>query len=65
MNATMYRLAIVATVFLPLGLLTGLLGINVGGIPGSDEPKAFALVSASLLALAVGEVIYFRRRRLL
>ena len=65
MNQTMYRLAIVATVFLPLGLLTGLLGINVGGIPGSDYPWAFAVVSVGLTAIAVGEVLYFRRRRLL
>lgn len=31
MNNRMYVLAIVAGIFLPLGLLTGLLGINVGG----------------------------------
>lgn len=29
-----YLLSLVATLFLPLGFLTGLLGINVGGIPG-------------------------------
>jgi zinc transporter len=34
MNKTMYVLSIVAAIFLPLGLFTGLLGINVGGIPG-------------------------------
>jgi len=34
MNRSMLILAVVAAVFLPLGLLTGLLGINVGGIPG-------------------------------
>jgi zinc transporter len=65
MNGTMYRLAIVATVFLPLGLLTGLLGINVGGIPGSEYPWAFTIVSVGLIAVAVGEVLYFRSRRLL
>ncbi len=37
MNKTMYVLSIVAGIFLPLGLLTGLLGINVGGIPGHGE----------------------------
>jgi len=34
MNIRMYVLSMVATIFLPLGFLTGLLGINVGGIPG-------------------------------
>ena len=31
MNNKMYILSIVAAIFLPLGFLTGLLGINVGG----------------------------------
>jgi zinc transporter len=50
----MYALAIITTVFLPLGFLTGLLGINVGGIPGIDNPLAFWIVC--LLALLVGTV---------
>ncbi len=61
LNKNMYVLAIVAAVFLPLGLLTGLLGINVAGIPGSQNPWAFAIVSASLLGLAVILVAVFRR----
>jgi len=34
MNARMYVLSVVAVVFLPLGFLTGLVGVNLGGIPG-------------------------------
>ncbi|MFC1356909.1 MAG: hypothetical protein G8D58_09745 [gamma proteobacterium symbiont of Phacoides pectinatus] len=34
----MFLLAVITTVFLPLSFVTGLLGINVGGIPGADEP---------------------------
>jgi Mg2+ and Co2+ transporter CorA len=33
MNRAMYMLSIVTGIFLPLGFLTGLLGINVGGMP--------------------------------
>ena len=40
MNKAMYVLSIVAAIFLPLGLLTGLLGINVGGIPGAENKWA-------------------------
>lgn len=61
MNRTMYILSIVAGVFLPLGLITGLLGINVGGIPGADTPWAFAAVCAVLIALGAGQVWVFRR----
>ena len=39
-----YLLTIVAGIFLPLGFITGLLGINVGGVPGMDDPTAFWIV---------------------
>ena len=41
---TNYLLTIVAAVFLPLGFLTGLLGINVGGMPGVNDSHAFWIV---------------------
>jgi zinc transporter len=44
MNRNTYVLSIVAAIFLPLGFLTGLLGINVGGMPGASSDVAFWLV---------------------
>jgi zinc transporter len=61
MNNQMLVLSVVAAIFLPLGLLTGLLGINVGGIPGTDNPWAFWIVCAALIATAVALVLWFRR----
>jgi len=61
MNKAMYTLSIVAAIFLPLGLLTGLLGINVGGIPGTESHWAFPIVSLVLVAIALGLVWIFRR----
>ncbi|WP_029918383.1 zinc transporter ZntB [Pelobacter seleniigenes] len=63
MNKTLYILSIITAVFLPLGLLTGLLGINVGGIPGSDNPLAFLLVCLLLLVIVVIQLLIFRRIR--
>jgi zinc transporter len=65
MNRTMFLLSLIATVFLPLGFITGLLGINVGGIPGTDDPWAFAIVTVALVVLAGAEALLFRRLRLL
>lgn len=45
MESRMYVLSIVAVIFLPLSFITGLLGINVGGIPGNNQPNAFYIVS--------------------
>jgi zinc transporter len=63
MNSTMYVLSIVAALFLPLGFLTGLLGINVGGIPGTENHLAFAMVCAIVVVIIVLELWFFRRRR--
>lgn len=60
-NRNMYVLSIVAVIFLPLGLLTGLLGINVGGMPGEKWHWAFWSVTGLLVVLAVLEIWVFRR----
>ena len=63
MNKAMYLLSIVAAIFLPLGLLTGLLGINVGGIPGAEFKWAFAVVTAILLLIGIVLVLWFKKIR--
>ncbi|MEM6756491.1 MAG: zinc transporter ZntB [Planctomycetota bacterium] len=65
MNRTTYLLTLIATIFLPLGFITGLLGINVGGIPLAQSGWGFGLVCAALVLLAVGEFLLFRWLRLL
>jgi len=56
-------LAIVAVVFLPLTFVTGLLGMNVEGIPGAHSPFAFATVVFLCALVAVLIVVYFMRAR--
>ena len=63
MNRTMYVLTLVAAIMLPLGFLTGLLGINVGGIPGAENPAAFLIVCLALAVLVLFQVLIFRRLR--
>jgi zinc transporter len=61
MNRTMYALTVVATVLLPPSLITGLLGINVAGMPGAEQPGAFPIVIVLLVVLAMVEIIVLRR----
>ena len=61
MNRAMYTLSIMAAIFLPLGLLTGLLGINVGGIPGAEYKWAFILVVIILVAIAILLLVWFKK----
>jgi zinc transporter len=61
LNDTMYRLTLIATVFLPLTFITGLLGINVGGIPGAEDRSAFWIVCGGLGGLAIVTLVILAR----
>ncbi|WP_026973099.1 CorA family divalent cation transporter [Aliagarivorans marinus] len=56
MNRNTYLLSIVAGVFVPAGFLTGLLGVNIAGIPGTDTPWAFAAFCGGLTVAVAIEV---------
>ena len=56
-------IAVVAMVFLPLTFLTGLLGMNVEGIPFAKEPWAFLAIVGVSAVIAVAIAWYFFRAR--
>lgn len=62
LNHRLYVLSVAAAIFLPLSFLTGLLGINVGGIPGARSPWGFVAVVGLILAALAGQLWYLRRR---
>lgn len=63
MNQRMYMLSVVAAIFLPLGFLTGLLGINVGGIPGAESPLGFTIFSAIIAGIVTLQLWFFHHKR--
>ncbi|WP_020410840.1 zinc transporter ZntB [Hahella ganghwensis] len=63
LNRNLYLLSIVAAVALPLGILTGLFGINIGGMPGVDSPEAFLWFSITLVGLCLLEIIYLKKKK--
>ncbi|NIZ08194.1 CorA family divalent cation transporter [Pseudooceanicola sp. HF7] len=52
LNRHMYTLALVSAIFLPLMFVTGLLGINVDGIPGARSVDSFWVVTGGLVLFA-------------
>ena len=58
---TNYLLTLVAAIFLPLGFLTGLLGINVGGMPGVEDGDAFWVVVGLCGAIFLMQLALFWR----
>ncbi|UUY07510.1 zinc transporter ZntB [Pseudomonas sp. J452] len=63
MGRTMYWLGIITGFFLPISCITGLLGINVGGIPGADSTYGFLIACVLIGAVATFQWWLFRRLR--
>lgn len=59
-NSRMYVLSVVAAIFLPLTFVTGLLGMNVGGLPGVDSPLGFLLSIVVMFFAGAGLLAFFR-----
>jgi len=62
-NRNSYVLTVIAAIFLPLGFLTGLLGVNVGGMPGVDNPWAFLWVTFLIIVLGILEFVILKWMR--
>ncbi|MFC0444363.1 zinc transporter ZntB [Pseudidiomarina halophila] len=63
MNRNTYWLSVIAGVFLPLSFLTGVFGINIGGMPGVENELAFWIFCGALAVIAVVEFLLLRRLR--
>jgi zinc transporter len=61
LNKNMYILSLFAAIFLPITFITGLLGVNVGGIPGASSPHAFEAVVAFMVILTVIQIWVFKK----
>lgn len=59
-NQRVYLLSVVAAIFLPLTFVTGLLGMNVAGLPGTEVWYGFAASVAAMLVLGIGLTAFFR-----
>jgi zinc transporter len=60
-DRTNYLLTIVAAIFLPLSFITGLMGINVGGMPWIDHPYGFWFVVGLCAAILGVQLFLFRK----
>ncbi|MGJ8679378.1 CorA family divalent cation transporter [Paraglaciecola sp.] len=62
-NERMYVLSLVTAIFLPLSFLTGVFGMNVGGLPGVEEPTAFIIlvIFMALVAALIFVTMKFKR----
>ncbi|HEU4458977.1 MAG TPA: magnesium transporter CorA family protein [Methylibium sp.] len=65
MNDIMRTLTVITAVFMPLNLITGFFGMNFDFLPLIHSGSGVWIASGGMLAVAVGLVVYFRRKRYL
>lgn len=63
-NRTLFVLTVFTVLALPINLIAGLFGMNVGGIPFSGESHGFVIVSVTVVSLTalLGYLAFWRRR---
>ena len=61
-NRSLFILTMVTVLALPINLVSGLLGMNVGGVPFNQHPLGFWLVLA-LIAVTTAAIAWFAVRR--
>ncbi len=62
-NSRMYLLSIIAALFLPLSFFTGLLGVNLAGIPRAESPHAFGFFILILVVVVGFQFWFFRKNK--
>jgi zinc transporter len=61
-NKNLYILSVVSVIILPMTLLSGMFGMNVGGIPGLERPLAFWVVSGLIFLVGVAAYVVLKWR---
>jgi zinc transporter len=64
-NRNLYILSIVTTIFLPITLITGVFGMNLGGLPAGQDPWGFWYGLGLMAVTVIVTVGLLRRFRIL
>ncbi len=62
LDKSMYKLSVIASIFMPLTFLTGVFGMNIGGVPGVGDSHAFDVFLFGILMIAIVQIVFFKRR---
>lgn len=62
LNEVMKVLTVIATIMMPLTVITGVYGMNFQRMPMLDSPYGFSMVIGLMGAVSVGMLFYFRKK---
>lgn len=57
-----FSLTVITVIFMPLSFVTGLLGVNLAGIPDANDPYSFVILCLLLLSFAVIQILLLRHK---
>lgn len=63
MNEVMKVLTIVSSIFIPVTFIVGVYGMNFDFMPELRSPYGYATVWAIMLAIMIGQLIFFKRKK--
>ncbi len=63
MNEAIKVLTIIATIMMPLTLITGIYGMNLPILPGGQGKESFYLILGGMFLLSVFMLLYFKRKK--
>ncbi len=62
-NKSAYKISLIASIFLPLGFITGLFGMNIQGIPLSDEKSGFYIITYFMVVIFGALYLVLRNKK--
>ncbi len=62
-NRIVTKLTIISAIFLPLTLIAGIYGMNFKYMPELNHPLAYPLTLLTMALIAIGELIYFKKKK--
>ena len=62
-NRTVTLLTVVTTIFMPLTLIVGWYGMNFTNMPELDSPLGYPLVIVASIAVIVGMLVFFKKKK--
>jgi zinc transporter len=63
-NHNLYVLSIVTTIFLPITLISGIFGMNIGGLPWTEDPSGYGKVMLTMIGILAVTIAVLQRQRL-
>ncbi len=61
-NYVVTKLTVISAIFLPLTLIAGIYGMNFKYMPELSHPLGYPATLATMAAIALGELIYFKKK---